>query len=525
MEYTIIDLLDGLSDIDLDIRTDACASSKKIKALTLKKIHPEAVQKRRGLSTLSKALLIAAVIAALAIPVAAACGFHFADWLEGMFASGGGYDNDLMLGSGSKNWEVSGYLLDVSAENASNGGLTLVCREWGGGEKEGTLTADDSFWLEKWNGSSYEKLSPQSPPPEGQEKTVAPMETATWQVSWSGSYGTLESGSYRIGKAFTYTSPDGNTQVVELYAKFRVFAEDMAPYVERCRAALEELRTRDSYHGTNTQNLLINDPQNNENYYIVTTVWKSGDDYLVEDQYLAEDGTLLHHRGYLMLGGKGYALSWKGDNVLSGIASWKTVDFLDESQRDMWMWGFEIFDSMIGEVYAEEDRITLIQGWQGTDGKPEYSGTTYVMDEQGRLTSAEYMATIPSPEEFDQGEAEYALEVHDTSPDEIAAVIAAQDVSKPVSFSWEEEKAKYAAGGDGVKTDGFVNTTAQTVTMDNVVALAQKECTLEWQNVAVVYYDETAQVWKVVLSFSQNPDIPQTVYLSNSGITLLVVTE
>ena len=524
MEYTIIDLLDGLSGVDLDIRTDTRASSKKIRELTMKKIHPEATQKRRGLSTLSKALLIAAVIAALAIPVAAVNGFHFADWLEGMFANGRGYDDDLVLGGASKNWEVSGYILDVSAENADGNGLTLVCKEWGGGEKEGTLTADDSFWLEKWNGSSYEKLSPQSPPPTGQEKTVAPMETATWQVSWSGSYGTLESGSYRIGKAFTYTSPDGNTQVVELYAKFRVFAEDMAPYVERCRAALEELRTRDSYHVTNTQNLLINDPQNNETYYIVTTVWKSGDDYLLADQFLAEDGTLMHHTGYLMLGGKGYALSWKGDNVLSGIASWQTVDFLDESQRDMWERGSEIFDSTIGEVYAEENRITLIQGGKWMDGTSWYSSTTYAMDEQGRLTSVKYMP-VSSPEEFDQGEAEYALEVHDTSADEIAAVIAAQDVSKPVSFSWEEEKAKYAAGGDGVKTDGFVNTAAQTVTMDNVVALAQKECTLEWQNIAVIYYDETAQVWKVVLSFSQNPDIPQTVYLSNSGITLLVVTE
>lgn len=245
MEYTIIDLLDGLSDVDLDIRTNTRASSKNIGELTMKKIHPEAAQKRRGLSTLSKALLIAAVIAALAIPVAAASGFHFADWLEGIFSVGRGYDDNLMLGGSSKNWDVSGYILDVSAENADGNGLTLVCKEWGGGEKEGTLTADDSFWLEKWNGSSYKKLSPQSPPPTGQEKTVAPMETATWQVSWSGSYGTLESGSYRIGKAFTYTSPDGNTQVVELYAKFRVFAEDMAPYVERCRAALEELRTRD----------------------------------------------------------------------------------------------------------------------------------------------------------------------------------------------------------------------------------------------------------------------------------------
>ena len=72
---------------------------------------------------------------------------------------------------------------------------------------------------------------------------------------------------------------------------------------------------------------------------------------------------------------------------------------------------------------------------------------------------------------------------------------------------------------------GFANTAAQTVSMGNVVSIAQKECTLEWQNTAVVFYDEGAKVWKVELGFSQDHTVCQTVYLSSEGITLLVVSK
>lgn len=530
MEFNISDLLDDLGEVDIDIQPNTRASAERIKELTMKKIHSGKKQYRRGLSTLSKILITAAVIAALAIPVAAATGFHFTDWLEGILVSGEDYDTDLAQGSDSKNWEVSDYVLDVKAETASATGLTLTCEEWGNGEKTGILTADDSFWLEQWDGSGYTAMTPKSAPAAGQSKTIAPDSVATWQVNWADSYGTLPSGSYRIGKTITYTDPAGKTQCMDFYAKFRVFAEDMAPYVESSKAALEEVLARDSYHLTSTMY-----PEGGETLitggvyqYYTSTIWKNGDDYLEELQYVSKDGTVIAHEGYLFRNGKGYRLAWNGADVFSSLASWEAADYLDETQCEMWEFSLEIFDASVGEVYADGNAISFLECHSFTRDEEKietlWYKKTYTMDEQGKLISARF-ASIPSPEEFDQEEVQNIVEIHDTSVAEIAKVIAAQNVDKPVSFSWSEEQAKYPAGSEGVKTEGFANTAAQTVNMGNVVSIAQKECTLEWQNTAVVFYDGTAQVWKVELGFSQDDTVCQTVYLSDEGITLMVVTK
>lgn len=528
MEYNISDLLDGLGEVELDIQPTTRASAKRIKELTMKKIHSQTKRRHHGLSAISKILIAAATIAVLAIPVAAATSFHFTDWLEGLFVSGEDYDSDLSLGSASKNWEISGYVLDVKAEDATAEGLTLICEEWGNGEKAGTLTADDSFWLEQWDGSNYTAVSPKTEPPAGKTKTIAPKQTVTWQVSWADSYGALASGGYRLGKTFTYTDPTGKTQDVDIYAKFRVFTEDMVPYVESCKAALEELRGRDSYHLTSTVYAEGGEYQIDAGVYqyYTDTVWKNGNDYLEELQYVSPDGTVIVHRGYLLRDGKGFKLTWNGDNVLSGVASWETAEYLNKTSLGSWDFGrLEIFDANVGEVYAEGDAVSILEGYQyeWLDEK-KWCKKTYTKDEQGQLITAQY-ASIPNPEELDQEEVRCTLEVYGTSAAEIAKVIAAQNVDKPVSFSWSEDQAKYPAGTEGVKTEGFANTKPQTVSLQNVVSIAQKECTLEWQNTAVVYHDETAKVWKVELGFSQDSTVCQTVYLSSEGITLLVVTE
>lgn len=527
MEFKISDLLDDLREVDVDIQPHTQASEKRIWELTMKKIHAEQNRRRQGLSTLSKVLIAAAILTALALPVAAATSFHFTDWLNGQLAGGGDYDNSLFLGSAGKNWEVSGYVLDVRAEAASAQGLTLTCEEWGSGEKAGTLTADDSFRLERWNGSDYTAMTPQSEPAAGQGKTLVPGSTVTWQVTWGDSYGPLASGSYRIGKTFTYSDPAGKTQNVDIYAKFRVFAEEMAPYVESYKAALEDLHSRDSYHLTNTIYAEGGECQIDAGVYqyYTKTVWKNGSDYLQELQYVSRDGTVIAHRGYLLRDGKGFELTWNGDNVLSGVASWEAVEYLNEASCERWDFGLEIFDASVGEVFVEGNSVSILEGhtYEWADEARWYK-KTYTKNEQGQLIAVQY-AHIPSPEELDQEEFRSTLEVYDTSADEIAKTIAAQNVSKPLSFSWAEEQAKYPAGAEGVKSGGFVNATSQTVNAGNAATIAQKECTLEWQNTAVVFFDETAKVWKVELGHSQDDTICQTVYLSGEGVTLLVVTK
>lgn len=532
MEFNIYDLLDDLPDVDLDIPvTSTGASARRIQELTMKKIHANtsasssaaSSRQRRRLSTLSKVFIAAATVAALAIPAAAATGFHFTDWLEGLFTPSGSYDTDVVLGASGKNWEVSGYLLELSAQDASADGLTLSCTEWGTGDKQGTLTADQSFWLEQWDGTDYTALTPASTPASGSTTTVTPGDTTLWQLTWSDTYGTLPSGAYRVGKAFTYTDPSGKTQSVTLYAKFRVFAEDMAPYVERCTTALEQLRTRHSYHLTLTCTPLPEEAQSFDYQYYTVTVWKNGDDFLRERRNVKADGSVLDHTGELYRDGVGYTLTWVGDDVLSGVASWETADYLDEMNRDLWHSRMQIFPALVGEVYAEGNTVHLLEGYSAPWlSETEWTKKSYTTDPSGNLLSARH-SRVPGPEESEQETVYYTLEVHDTSAAEIASVIAAQSVDTAPAFSWVEEEALYPVGSPGVKSTGFANTTAQTVTLQTVISLAQKECTLEYQNTALVWHDEAAGVWKVQLGFSQD-DRCQMVYLDDTGITLLVVT-
>lgn len=517
MEFNISDLLDDLSEVNVDIQPNTRASAERIKGLTMKKIHSEKKQCRRSLSKFSKILIAVAAIAALAGTAAATAVFHATDWLDVLFVSG---KQDDSADTSQDKWVIR-----LSAKNVDATGMEIVCERLNNPEKVGTISTDNSFWLEKWNGQDYDRLpDPAKGISAGETVAVQLGDTETWKIDWTGAYGVLPSGGYRLGKSFIYTSDSGEQETMTEYVKFRVYTEDMAPYIESCKACLEELRTRDSYHLTETtlgDNLFRGEAWD----CLSKTYWKNGDHFLVEYRYLKKDGTLISHKGYLFREGKGYKLTWSRDSVLSGVASWEAVDWINEMTRDMWSDNLRIYDMAVGEVYSENNTTHLLLGYPNQE--IDYQKITYTVDTEGRLTSAQvtFIPWLPSLVENQEAAESYAIEIYDSSTAEIAKIIAAQNVGRPASFSWEVERTKYPAGTEGVKTEGFVNTTSQTVNLQNVVSMAQKECTLEWQNTAVVYCDEGAQVWKVELGFSQDGTICQTVYLSNDGITLLVVTE
>ncbi len=83
MEYNIADLLDSLQEETVSIQPCSSASAKRIRAKTMQKIHA-GKKGRRGLQTLLKIAVAAAVIVTLSLPVMAATGFRFTDWLEGL---------------------------------------------------------------------------------------------------------------------------------------------------------------------------------------------------------------------------------------------------------------------------------------------------------------------------------------------------------------------------------------------------------------------------------------------------------
>ncbi len=524
MELRISDLLDALTEAEVDIRPNTSASESRIKELTMKKIHSENKKKHRSLSAFTKVLLAAAIMASLAIPVMAATGFQFTDWLEGLFNPGTDYHSDLTLGSASKSWEVSGWVVNLAAEDVSAEGMTVVCEHHTNQAQPqtGTLAAEEGFWLEKWNGSGYDKLpEPQKAVPAGKTVPIQADATARWAVDWSGSYGALEAGSYRLGKNFIYTATDGKQETVINYVKFRVFTQDMAPIIADCKAKMEALRTKESYHLIETVY-----PGEREYDHYVQNYWKHGEDYLVERRYIMEDGSLKQRDGYLYRDGKGYKLTWTGDNVLTPLDSWESADWLDESNRDMWTISLEIFDSNVGQVIVDENTTRLVTGIAFEDGRESYNELTFTQNPQGELIAAQ-KGEIPGMEYTQEQVKVYVtVEVQDTAESEIAKTIAAQAVGKPVSFSWQEEQGKYPAGTAGVKTEGFANTTPKTIAdASAAIAAAKAECTLEWQNTAAVAYDETANMWRVELGFSQDREHPQIVYLTSDGVTKLVVTK
>lgn len=135
MEFNISDLLDGLQEVELDIQPHTTASEGRIKELTMKKIHKETKHSHRGLSALSKILVAAAILASLAIPVMAATGFHFTEWLAGNDKRSG-FDENVKTGSGSTNWEISGWVVTLGAKDPTANGVSVFCEEWGNTEKK-----------------------------------------------------------------------------------------------------------------------------------------------------------------------------------------------------------------------------------------------------------------------------------------------------------------------------------------------------------------------------------------------------
>ncbi len=516
MEYRISDLLDDIPEVTIAIQPKVPASSKRIKELTMKKIHEENRKTRRTLSAISKIVLIAAMIAALAIPVAASGGFQITGWLEDiMNPRSQDYEKDQVIGSVSKNWEVSGWVVELSAKEPSAEGLTLVCDQWGNEavQKSGSLNVDDSFWLETYQDGSYVKL-PEKEIPAGELVPVKADAITEYPISWADSYGTLAPGSYRLGKSFTYIAEDGKREIVPLYAKFRVFDQDMGSVVKEHQDMLETLRTSENYHLKTIQH------NNHEEYeLLVSEYWKHGKDWMRELRYVREDGSLLEHKGSLYKDGKGYRLEWSGDTVTAPLSTWESADWLSDMNLDMWTMGFEINDIRVGEVTGMENTTTFLLGSTRMTGEVYYHVITMTSDDGG-LKEGYTGFTDDKAYTKETLRELITIEVFDTSAEDIAKVINAQNVTDPVSFSWAEDQAKYPDG----KTEGFANTSSKPIgSAEEAIKRAKNECTLEYQNKATVAYDKEASVWRVELGYSQDRTAKKIVYLTADGITKLVV--
>lgn len=545
MEFIISDLLDDLQEVNVDILPYTSASERRIKELTMKKIEQQGKyeRSRHGLGFVTKLLIAAALIAALALPVMAASGFQFTDWIQGIIKpnTNEGYDENLLLGGDSKVWDASGWAVRISAEEASATGLTFVCEELGNPEKSGTLTTTEGYWLEKWDGTTYV-------PMEGGNKSEAILSvedaaTARWAINWESVYGALDAGSYRIGKMFTYTNTVGGAEELTYYAKFRIFTEDMDACLEKYRTAYDALHDRESYHLIWTQY-----PEHVDYEYYTTEIWKNGDDYLKETRYVNEDGSLWARHGTMLRDGVGYSLQWSGEGVLSGVSEWQRIDWLDASGFDLWYSFSYVLESILGEVWDDGNSLYFYEysdfinesnldqaeidalNEENPSWNHDYTEKHYRFDEKGDLVYIQVTRMRSLDEETADPIVDSTLEVFDTDPHEIAGIIEAQNVGRVTPFSWAEDQKTY---GELAVTDGFVNTSASPVgSVEEAIARAKREADPRANpkyregyeyNISNVWYDESAGMWKVRLENSQNDIFVLLVYLDDQGITRMTV--
>ena len=543
MGIIISDLLDTLPEVDLDIAPSISVPADRIEELTMKKLQKYEKPRKRGVSFVTKVLIAAILIAALAIPVMAATGFSITDWLvtpQETTADEKDPYTALQIGFDSTTWAASNYVLTTSCEDADAVGLTFVCEEIGDGEPIGTLTASDGYWLEKWEGNQFLPLEGQQ---EGSDQLpVADDAVTRWEINWESVYGQLDSGSYRLGKLFTYTSPEGNVEEITVYVKFRIFTQDMASYVAQGQAALEALLSRDSYHLTETKY----DTNDLDYDYYTTEVWKSGNDYLEEVRYCLDDGTVLSRRGCMLRDGVGYTLDWEGDSVTSRIISWERADYVDITNFTLWEGTLSIEVPLLGQVFVEEDLLYFYEYYDWMDETEmtqedieywnhinptwnhDYREKVYRFDEAGALTGITYsqMRTL-DPETGDPFKLR-AIEVHDTPAEDIAEIIRCQNVTDPPAFSWEADRTGHYT--KLAEFDGFVNTipisriSSAQAAIDRARAEADPKENPKYRdgysyNMTSVWYDPDACIWKVRFYHSQDDYFQTIVWMDDNGVT------
>lgn len=532
MEFNISDLMDGYADESVSISPCAQSSGERIKELTMKKVHKYEKPRGKGLSFVTKVLVAAVIIASLAIPVLAT-DFQLIDWLEGLNKT-----DHKEWQAHYESWEnTEGFWqIGMTARDLNREGMTLVVREGQDSPVSGRLEIHGDYWLEHWNGEAFEEMNASTEISVGETREIKDGDEFEIPVNWAEAYGPLESGRYRLGKNFTYTYSDGKRVNLTEWAEFRIFNEDMTPYIEQCKAAMDAVKDRASYH-------LLEETYGYEWDYSVpgasvpvgepieiwsTEVWKSGEDSLVVRSMTEAGKGLLGSWGELLRDDQAFSINgWKGEGVQSGVKNWEYDKLLSQELNSVEYWysGFAIPESQVGEIWVEDRAITIISTSYPTENKPAHEEQTFFFGGDGSLVGVErYWLPERNCAQEDKvltGK----LTVYDTTANEIREVLDAQDVGTPSHFSWEEERKLYAAGMAGVKTSGFANTSPVEIANGFEAyrhAFADYEVVADTHHDSEVSYDADTGMWKVEFWWA-NGDVDAIVYMDAKGITVLTV--
>lgn len=492
----------------------------------MKKIHKYEKPKGRGLSFVTKVLVAAIIIASLAIPVMAATGFQLTDWLEGLNKS-----NLAEWHIHYESWEKTEGFWQVSmtARDLTREGMTLSVREAQDTPVTGKLEIHECYWLEHWDGVAFEKMTAASDAKAGENREIKDGDKFEIAVNWADAYGALESGRYRLGKEFTYTYSDGKTAKLTEWAEFRIFNEDMTPYIRECKDALDELLNREYSH-ISLEQFAYGENQDDLTEQIHRQFWRSGDNYMSMSVFQNLRMEIRGSYGDLLLGNEGYYIStWPNEDVMQGAQRWGYDRLLsaEHNSFDLWHFWLSPEDSQVGEIWVEENTIILTCADYPEPNIAKYSEYVFRFDEAGNLVSGEKWY-LPEPNCAQEDKLiNCKMTVHDTSAEDIVKAIEAQKVGTPDPFSWAQEKEAAMEKRGAVITSGFNNTTPVTIESGYdayMQGFGDYEVVADTHNDSRVSYDADADMWKVEYLWAGG-NIHATIYMNGDGITQLVVME
>ena len=357
-------------------------------------------------------------------------------------------------------------------------------------------------------------------------------------TQWSDLYGTLPGGVYRLGKTFTNQTIH---KTCTGYSEFQIFenpasTEEQKAAVEKCYAAVEELKNRKSLHWKS----VMGEDSDFENWLDGENLLRVTNWYLpdVDPENLTEhDLTILPRTDtWINYNGVAYGDVREDPEIPAskllglGVKSLSTsmeynrfaddfnISFFERSNHEI------SFPEGIGVV--SDEMVRFVESWKlaGID-QTETAQFTYRFDGNGDLVYMEYKSNL------DDHEYIAFIEIYPDTAEEIDAKIQSSIQDLYVSsFSWKDAKAKYATDAFNHRDSGFVNNDMVSIT--NPVDAARRALK-EYPNLGDylsldVSHDDESHMWRVtVKSYHdyQSTDEYRDIYLDDNGVTQLLVYE
>ena len=409
-----------------------------------------------------------------------------------------------------------------------------------------TVHTDNQYWLEKRADTGWERLEPLTEPQwEAASYTLGHgMYTMTF-VDWTGLYGPLPSGIYRMGKYFNMMENGGRSCIG--YAEFEIFhneasTADQTAAVERCYKGLEELMGRSFIH----YKVSTSDSNTEE-------VWYNNGDYLAQRSWtnpvFPEDsegnqipGEVVYQKNQTMSARKdgiGYGcvpeipddptsniIGMKLSTLSADFAGWELYSLKECLYISFFERGNHAITFPDGVGVASDRMVRFQTNWTIAGGMECSAQHTYQFDENGNLTYMEYTTEL-DPGRFYT----CSIRIFDDTAEAIDSKIKPYTENLLVeTFSWNEAKAKYTDEEFNIREDSFVNNGGIAITGPvDAAKLALKEYPNLGDYLSLdVFRDDTAGMWKVTIEAYvdyQSTYCYRDVYISDSGATQLLVYE